>query len=518
MTTSARFVPPAVNYHLWPKCNLRCTFCYAGFPDARRVVPLADSLRILDLLADAGVDKVTFVGGEPTLHPHLAKIVNHAHDLGLTTCIVSNGAKLLAVLDAAPGAVDWVGLSVDSGREDVQAQLGRGNGDHVAKNLELARELARRGMRIKLNTVVTALNWQEDVSDLVRSIAPERWKAFQVLRIEGENDGRVEPLLITSDQYADFVARHESLAAEGFGLVAEDNDAMLGSYAMIDPQGCFFSNETGKYVVSAPILAVGVLPALAQVGWRADKFAARGGDYQWRRPAYSARAPARPFVVAIEGLDGSGKSTTVALVAQSLQAPTLRNPPAELATERAEADAAAPDVRRAWYLEANRWVMARAHAELGEIVVLDRSIASTLAFGAAERGQIATAADVPRDFPRPDATFLLALPESQRLARHAGRGDPATGEEHRLAADDAFRDRVLASYRNLCGYVVDANMPPTDVAAWICSVVRRLRVAQLTRDEPHAPSRRSSVHHANALNDSTHGRRELPQTQNGGQP
>ena len=102
-------------------------------------------------------------------------------------------------------------------------------------------------VRIKLNTVVTALNWQEDVSELVRRIRPDRWKAFQVLEIHGENEGKVRQLLISADQYAQFVARHQHLAAERIGLVPEDNDAMRGSYVMINPQEQFFANQSARF-------------------------------------------------------------------------------------------------------------------------------------------------------------------------------------------------------------------------------------------------------------------------------
>ncbi len=275
-------IPVAVNFHLWPRCNLGCKFCYAGFPGARSVLPVEEAKQVIGALVVAGTDKITFVGGEPTLHPHLAELVRHAGDLGLVTCVVTNGARLRLLLESAGEALHWVGLSIDSGNEDVQAALGRGGGDHVRTSIEHADELRRRGARIKLNSVITQLNWQEDMSALVRRVGPERWKAFQVLRIEGENDGKVEPLLISDAQFRAFVQRHAHLETEGLAPICEDNDAMRGSYVMIDPQGRFFSNEFGRYLVSAPILKVGVMAALAEVGWRADKFAARGGMYDWR--------------------------------------------------------------------------------------------------------------------------------------------------------------------------------------------------------------------------------------------
>lgn len=273
--------PVAVNFHLWPKCNLSCVFCFAAFPDARSVIALDQAKALLEALEVAGTEKLTFVGGEPTLHPHLAELVRHAADIGLVTCVVTNGARLPKLLDDTQGALHWVGLSLDSGREDIQAQLGRGAGDHIRQSFAHADELHRRGLRVKLNTVVTALNWHEDLAAVVRRIRPHRWKAFQVLEIEGENAGRVEPLLISAEQFAAFVRRHDVLAAEGLGLVPEDNDAVRGSYVMIDPSGRFFTNEHGRYLVSRPILEVGVEVALAEVRWREDRFLARGGRYAW---------------------------------------------------------------------------------------------------------------------------------------------------------------------------------------------------------------------------------------------
>jgi radical S-adenosyl methionine domain-containing protein 2 len=273
--------PVAVNFHIWPKCNLACTFCYATFPQARRTLPLADALAVIEKVVHAGARKITFVGGEPTLYPHLAEVVRHASELGLTTCIVSNGARLRSVLDRSAPFVDWVGLSVDSADEAVQKALGRGKGNHVAHSIELAYLIRDLGIRLKLNTVVTALNWQEDMAWFVRRLQPARWKAFQVLRVEDENAGRVEPLLISDAQFRAFADRHAHLAREGFPLVAENNDDIRGSYVMIDPLGRFFSNEEGRYRISQPILDVGVATALEQSGWRSDKFLARGGLYDW---------------------------------------------------------------------------------------------------------------------------------------------------------------------------------------------------------------------------------------------
>jgi len=41
------------------------------------------------------------------------------------------------------------------------------------------------GIRLKVNSVVTKLNWAEEMTDFITDLTPERWKAFQVLSIQG---------------------------------------------------------------------------------------------------------------------------------------------------------------------------------------------------------------------------------------------------------------------------------------------------------------------------------------------
>ena len=274
--------PLAVNFHLIKACDSRCKFCFATFRDLHHPrLPTDACRRILDAIREAGCAKVTFAGGEPTLRRDLGDLVEHARNLGMVTAVVTNGSRLAPLLDTHAHALDWVGLSVDSACEATQRALGRGHGDHVAQAIALSDACRAAGVRVKLNTVVTALNWEEDLSDLVRRMAPERWKVFQVLRVEGQNDGDVEPLLIDAARFHAFVDRHRPLRDEGFPPVVEDNAAMTDSYVMIDPQGCFYGDTDGKHRVSEPILVAGVATALSQVGYDPAKFLARGGRYDW---------------------------------------------------------------------------------------------------------------------------------------------------------------------------------------------------------------------------------------------
>ena len=64
-------IPPAVNWHFWPWCNYGCKFCFARFEDIPRAerLPKEIAVTVPGMLAEAGAETITFVGGEPTLCP-----------------------------------------------------------------------------------------------------------------------------------------------------------------------------------------------------------------------------------------------------------------------------------------------------------------------------------------------------------------------------------------------------------------------------------------------------------------
>lgn len=280
--------PKAINFHLLRSCNARCRYCFATFRDTPTRLTTKDAIAVLREVRRAGGEKMNFVGGEPTLHPGIAELITEAKSLGFTTSIVSNGAKLKALLASSAGKpLDWVGLSIDSATNAGNEAVGRSkapaaNGvGYVEQSVELAKLAAANGSHIRLNTVVSRVNVDEDMRPLIERVRPERWKLFQVLPVRGQNDGAVEPLLITRAEFEAFVERHRSLADEGIPVIAESNDAMTDSYAMIDPMGRFFSNTGGVHTVGRAILEVGAEAALRSVAFDNCKLLARGGVYEW---------------------------------------------------------------------------------------------------------------------------------------------------------------------------------------------------------------------------------------------
>ncbi|SFQ82095.1 Radical SAM superfamily enzyme, MoaA/NifB/PqqE/SkfB family [Amycolatopsis rubida] len=74
------------------RCQLECRQCYAesGPSGTHGSMTRADWTRVLDEAAALGVETVQFIGGEPTLYPHLALLVEHALALRFGVEVFSN--------------------------------------------------------------------------------------------------------------------------------------------------------------------------------------------------------------------------------------------------------------------------------------------------------------------------------------------------------------------------------------------------------------------------------------------
>ena len=222
--------------------------------------------------------------------PFLGDLLLAAKDVGLTTCIVSNASGLTEeFLDEWGHLIDWIGLSIDASNDEIHALIGRGMRGDLARqrshHLELAKAVwascKARGIRMKLNTVVCKANLNDDMSALVMELKPERWKIFEVLPVEGQNDGDVDDMLLAKGEFASWVERHRWVSKEGIQFVPENNELMRGSYAMMDALGRFYTNVDGGHSYGPSILEVGVQQAWDENRFIEERFHKRGGVYAW---------------------------------------------------------------------------------------------------------------------------------------------------------------------------------------------------------------------------------------------
>ncbi|TKB45990.1 radical SAM protein [Ferrimonas sediminicola] len=296
--TKSNVIQPVVNWHLTEACNYHCHYCYAKWQDApcpRELVKHpAKSTTLLQKLYEYlhpenpdnpfhgtgifGVPRLNFAGGEPLLHSSkLLDLAHYARDIGFELSAITNGS----LLNSRVGSellllLGWLGVSIDSLNKETNLGIGRvSRADRILGLVQLEEILATASeknpkLKLKLNTVVNKLNCNEDLSSLIRSLAPKKWKLLRLLPV-------VDRTLVISDlQFQRFLHQHKAFSDI---ICAEDNQDMGYSYLMIDPYGRFFQNRLndpqGGYVYSSPILEVGVGAAFSEIKFCANRFAKR---------------------------------------------------------------------------------------------------------------------------------------------------------------------------------------------------------------------------------------------------
>ncbi|MFI1100923.1 radical SAM protein [Streptomyces melanogenes] len=73
-------------------CNEFCDHCYADSSPTgtHGTMTTQDWTGTIDQLAEIGAEDVSFIGGEPTLHPHLRELITYTHAAGLGIEVFSN--------------------------------------------------------------------------------------------------------------------------------------------------------------------------------------------------------------------------------------------------------------------------------------------------------------------------------------------------------------------------------------------------------------------------------------------
>lgn len=279
-----------LNWHVTEACNYRCKFCYAHWSKLNASESWRNDAACRLLISELGRflspdnplwehrfarrPRLNIAGGEPTLWDgELSRVVDHAVAAGLDVSLISNGSRS-ETLHKFASQISMLGLSVDSTRCDGNLRIGRVDrkGAQIGSDdlIDLVHDLrtVNPTLQIKLNTVVNAVNVEEDFSELISHIAPDRWKALRML--PSYNDD----LTVDEAKFERFVRRH---AAFRRILSVEDNPSIVQSYLMIDPHGRFFQNrlDSKGYYYSEPILDIGVERAFAQIPFSIDRFLAR---------------------------------------------------------------------------------------------------------------------------------------------------------------------------------------------------------------------------------------------------
>lgn len=245
-----------VNLHLIEACNYRCRHCFAHF-DKHNVLTPETWKAIIDNAVESGmVNSFNFAGGEPLIYPHLTSLAEYANSLGCKCSVITNGSYIDEEwIKNNASLFTTIGFSLDSFSPDTLRRIGRCDAkdrilslDRIKKIFTLIKKY-NPDIRIKVNTVVSAVNKDENLAELIKlhDLPVDRWKILRMAPFENECFSNAD-ITITDEEYAEYISRN--LAAFGLGtipdnvLYATDNGMEIvcesnlnGTYIMIDAGG-----------------------------------------------------------------------------------------------------------------------------------------------------------------------------------------------------------------------------------------------------------------------------------------
>ena len=141
-TFTEDYGPQRLSIELANICNLHCSYCFraedALYSAHAKFFPIELLARVLsDAREVAGITRVNFTGGEPTLHPRFSEVIETVAAAGLTASLVTNGwhfERVWPALHANQEAVTHVAFSLDGvTRETHDRWRGEGSFDRLVR-------------------------------------------------------------------------------------------------------------------------------------------------------------------------------------------------------------------------------------------------------------------------------------------------------------------------------------------------------------------------------------------------
>lgn len=242
------------------RCNQKCAYCH-GF---RNIPELSfeENKEVLMKLIRAGVNYITFSGGEALLYPNIVDLLKIARQYGVKSKLITNGSlianneKMREVLDY----LDTITLSLDTINDDINEQMGRGR-NHFTEIKEVLDILKDKDIRIKINTVVTKLNinYIEELGEFLNSnYKINEWRIFRFAPLRELAKENQEKFEITDEQFKStkeiFQKNYKNIGKVNY----RDNDDMESKYNLVTANGDIVRTINKKDVVIGNALKQGV--------------------------------------------------------------------------------------------------------------------------------------------------------------------------------------------------------------------------------------------------------------------
>jgi len=243
-----------INLHITELCNYRCKHCFSCFKSLNEL-KLNDWKKIVDKVIEyfnennISNGRINIAGGEPTLAPYLNELIDYIYSKNIEVSIITNLSKVNKdVIDTWSNKVSMVGVSIDSLDPLTNIKIGRcqNNSIVIPKDtlIDTLNYIKEKGIKLKVNTVVTKNNIDEDLTELYDKVNFDKIKVFQIKINENCNEhARVYDISI--EEFNNY--KNKVLAKTNKKIIFESSELIESSYVIIDPEGYVISNKNSLH-------------------------------------------------------------------------------------------------------------------------------------------------------------------------------------------------------------------------------------------------------------------------------